>query len=89
MRWAFVRGTSTARSLSPRGIGLDLLKDFIRKNGGQLEIYSHDGYARIDAAAENYQNLPVYFEGTLAQARLHCDDKYYALSNELSSEPYF
>ncbi|CAG1020966.1 hypothetical protein MTYM_00659 [Methylococcales bacterium] len=89
MRWAFTCGHSTAQRLGPRGMGLALLKDFIRANKGQLEIYSRDGYARVDSNGEVYENLPVFFEGTLVQVRLVCDDKLYLLSNEQELLPYF
>lgn len=89
MQWAFVRGTSTAQKPGPRGMGLDLLKEFIQANHGVLAIYSHDGYARIDERGEIYQNLPTFFEGTLVQVTLHCDDTYYSLSSEVDPAPYF
>ncbi|MBL1265870.1 ATP-binding protein [Candidatus Methylomicrobium oryzae] len=90
MRWAFTRGNSTARQIhGPRGMGLDLLKEFVRVNRGRLEIYSHDGYACIDSTGEMYENLPVFFEGTLVQVRLVCDNKLYLLSSEIDSLAFF
>jgi len=92
MNWAFTSGTTSASLPSPipRGIGLDLLKDFIRKNAGTLEIYSHEGYALIDASKEIYQHLQNFFGGTLVQVRLSCDDHYYQLSRErVAPKSYF
>jgi hypothetical protein len=90
MRWAFTRGHSTKpQSQWPRGMGLDLLKEFVRVNCGRLEIYSHDGYARIDSSGETYENLPVFFEGTLAQIILLCDNSLYSLSNESDLSAFF
>lgn len=90
MRWAFTAGNSTSRRASgPRGVGLDLLKEFVRKVQGCLQVFSHDGYARIDADGETYQDLRCSFEGTLVQVRLRCDDKVYQLSNELNTQPFF
>ena len=90
MRWAFERGMSTARQSNfARGMGLDLLKEFIRASGGRMEVFSHDGYARVDAQGERYETLPSYFQGTLAQVCLRCDDRYYRLSNERHSTPFF
>ena len=63
MRWAFTRGNTTAKQIyGPRGMGLDLLKEFVRLNGGKLEIYSHDGYARIDSSGEIYENLQAFLK---------------------------
>jgi len=82
LRWAFERGTSTSTREGPRGVGLDLLKELVRKNNGVMLVYSHDGRANIDHRGETYDNSQVFFEGTLVQIRLLCDDKHYMLSNE-------
>lgn len=90
MRWAFTRGKSTAKGAGfPRGLGLDLLKEFVVKTKGRIQVYSHDGYARIDENGEKYENASPFFEGTLVQVRVLCDDKAYCLSNELPDEPFF
>jgi len=89
MRWALTSGTSTSHRSGPSGVGLNLLKEFVKVTHGRLAIFSHDGYARIDECGEIYQNLPVFFEGTLVQVTLRCDDTYYSLSNEVNSAPYF
>ncbi|MDS4020204.1 MAG: hypothetical protein RKR03_06800 [Candidatus Competibacter sp.] len=28
-----------------------------------MEVFSHDGYARVDAQGESYETLPAFFEG--------------------------
>jgi len=89
MQWALTLGKSTSRLQGPRGVGLDLLKEFVKATHGRLAIFSHDGYASIDESGETYQNLPAFFEGTLVQVTLRCDDTYYSLSNEMDSAPYF
>ena len=43
LEWAFERGNSTCTGSVARGLGLDLLKQFIRLNEGKLEMYSNDG----------------------------------------------
>lgn len=86
MRWAFGRGNTTQeRQTFARGLGLDLLKEFVQKASGVIQIFSHDGYARIDRQGETYENAEPFFEGTLVQIRLSCDDKLYMLSNELAA----
>ncbi|MBT8767562.1 ATP-binding protein [Metapseudomonas boanensis] len=89
MMQAFHRGFSTAGSAMPRGMGLDLVKEFVQKTNGCLEIFSYDGHARVDAQGERYQNIGPIFAGTLVQIRLRCDDKFYLLSNELNEQPFF
>lgn len=92
LRWAFQRGHSTSNRGGPRGVGLDLLKELVRKTNGAMLVYSHDGRARIDHRGETYENSIPFFEGTLVQIGLSCDDKHYMLSNEataLSTAPFF
>ncbi len=82
LRWAFQRGHSTSNRSGPRGVGLDLLKELVRKTDGAMLVYSHDGRTRIDQRGETYENSEPFFEGTLVQIRLLCDDMRYMLSNE-------
>lgn len=90
MRWAFSAGTSTVRdSRIGRGLGLDLLKQFIKLNHGRLEVYSSDGYVLIDGSSETYDSLWTCFQGTLVNVSLQCDEKLYMLSYEDDSSPFF
>ncbi|MDP2793835.1 MAG: hypothetical protein Q8O25_07130 [Sulfurisoma sp.] len=93
MRWAFAGGhTTQPRQTFPRELGLDFLKQFVQKANGVMQVFSHDGRARIDHRGETYENSQPFFEGTLVQIRLLCDDKHYMLSNEAaakSAAPFF
>jgi len=89
MRHAFCPGFTTTDTPVPRGMGLDLVKDFVQKANGCLELFSQDGYARVDADGERYENIGPIFAGTLVQIRLSCDDRFYLLSNELNQQPFF
>lgn len=82
LRWAFTRGKSTSTEGIARGIGLDLLKEFIRINQGKLEVYSNEGYAIIDKVGERYENREISFEGTLVHITLRCDEKLYRFRDE-------
>ncbi len=93
MLWAFTGGhTTQLQQTFPRGLGLDLLKRFVKKANGSMVVYSHDGRACIDQRGEKYENFEPFFEGTLVQIQLLCDDKHYMLSNEVtavSNTPFF
>ena len=80
MEWAFQRGTSTKQGATggPRGIGLDLLHDFVRRNGGRLEMFSHEGYARIADGKMSFAEAKTSFEGTLVNISLKCDNPFRA-----------
>ncbi len=81
LHWAFQRGNSTCEGVA-RGLGLDLLKDFIRINHGKLEIYSNNGYAIVDKDGERYENRDISFNGTVVHITLHCDEKLYRFHDE-------
>ncbi len=89
MEWAFQRGTSTkpaSAGQGPRGLGLDLLREFVRQNQGRLEMFSHEGYVRVADGRVSFAESPTFFEGTLVNISLRCDEKYYCLASELNNE---
>jgi len=89
LRWAFQRGTTTKPNGMGRGLGLDMLKEFVRINQGQLEIFSHDAYGKIDQNEESYLQRSTFFEGTIVNITLRCDESYYRLASERTEQPLF
>jgi signal transduction histidine kinase len=89
IRWAFQRGTTTKPNGTGRGLGLDLLKEFVQLNQGRLEVFSHDGYALIGEGQERYETRQSYFEGTLVNITLRCDERHYRLADEVAPEFLF
>ena len=83
LRWAFTRGKSTCTEGVARGLGLDLLKEFVRLNQGKLEIYSNNGYAIVDKDGERYENRAIAFEGTVVHITLRCDENLYRFRDEI------
>ena len=88
MQWAFQRGTTTKQSGTGRGVGLDLLKEFVKLNNGQLTIYSNDGLANITKKGDSFSRSK-FFGGTLVDITLICDEKLYIFSDEDISGPIF
>jgi hypothetical protein len=85
LRWAFTKGKSTCTDVA-RGLGLDLLKEFVRLNEGKLEVYSNEGYAIINKSGERYENRRISFEGTVVHITLHCDENLYQFRDEAASQ---
>lgn len=84
LEWALQSGNTTSIQLGvARGLGLDLLKEFLRVNDGSLEIYSNDGYAIVDRNGERYQDLNSSFSGTAVQIKLNCDETLYHFRGEI------
>jgi len=82
MKWAFERGNTTSMGGVARGLGFDLLKEFVRVNQGKLEVYSNDGYAIIDKEGERFDNCYISFQGTVVHITLRCDEKLYRFYDE-------
>jgi hypothetical protein len=89
MEWAFRRGTTTRPLSAPRGMGLDLLKEFVRVNAGRLEVLSGSGYARVSASGEVFEAADVAFPGTMVSIHLACDGARYVLASETSQKTLF
>jgi hypothetical protein len=92
MEWAFQRGTTTKPGKpgpGPRGIGLDLLREFVQQNGGRMEMFSHEGYVCVAGGRVSFAERLVFFEGTLVNISLRCDESYYCLASELPNERPF
>lgn len=86
LKWAFERGNSTCLSGVARGLGLDLLKEFVCANQGKLEIYSNDGYVKVDRDEECFANCPFSFDGTVVHITIRCDERLYKIhSNAVTS----
>lgn len=90
IRWATQPGTTTKpKAGAPGGVGLSLLKDFVKLANGKLEIFSHDGYAFINKDQESFYSRDIYFEGTLVNIMVRCDEAFYKLVSEPSDVSFF
>jgi hypothetical protein len=83
LEWAFQSGNTTSHQPGvARGLGLDLLKEFIRINQGSLEIYSNNAYAIVDRNGERFQDMNSGFAGTAVLIKLNCDETLYHFRGE-------
>ena len=89
LKWAFERGNSTCTGDVARGLGLDLLKEFVQVNQGKLEVYSNEGYALIDKDGERFTNITTLFEGTVFHITLRCDENLYRFADETNGNVPF
>ncbi|MEZ8105216.1 MULTISPECIES: hypothetical protein [Vibrio] len=94
MQWALVKGNSTGtdsvKQGMPRGLGFDLLSEFVRINEGEMRIYSNKVYAKISKG--NAFDIGVSqhnFPGTLVSIKINCDNKHYRFKSEDVSQVKF
>lgn len=94
LKWAVTKGNSTKTdSISediPRGLGFDLLNQFVTINNGKLFIYSNDVVASSDGSGGmNISAHKNYLSGTLVSITIHCDDRFYFFASEPKNPPFF
>ncbi len=90
IKWALTEGNTTKTGNQPGGLGLKLLKDFIRMNEGKLQIISRSGYYEFSATGDNCKKLDHDFPGTCVNIEINTQDtNSYYLKSELSSNDIF
>ena len=86
--WAMEGNNTTKQGPIPGGLGLKLLKEFIRLNNGRLQVVSGAGYWQQNKDG-HYETATMEnsFPGTVVNIEINtADQKSYALSNELDDE---
>lgn len=84
LAWALQEGTTTRSNPKgpPGGIGLFLLREFAKVNGGSLRVIANDGYLCQEPNGETRECLSADFFGTLIQLKFMIrDDVIYTLSS--------
>ncbi|SDI47910.1 hypothetical protein SAMN05421846_10898 [Chryseobacterium taeanense] len=82
IEWAMVKGNTTKKNESG-GLGLAVIFEFIKLNGGSIQIVSADGYYEVIKGNVRKQRLTSYFGGTIVTLIFNFNDKNsYSLVNE-------
>ena len=80
IQWALREGNSTKSGLG--GLGLFMLQDFVKVNGGSLRILANTGYYAQSGTTLTAQSLRTTFPGTLIQIGLLIrPDEVYTISD--------
>jgi hypothetical protein len=82
--WAVQKGNSTlAQEEGPRGLGLYLLREFLKANGGALHIYANRAYYKEHESKREQEFLSQELPGTLLDLRIRIDpSSVYEFANE-------
>lgn len=90
IEWAITDGNTTKTGKYPDGLGLKLIKDFIRANNGKMQVVSGDGYNQLSATGVDIFAMENNFPGTCVNLEINTEDpNSYCLKSELDSEDIF
>lgn len=90
LKWAMKEGHSTKSSGQPGGLGLKLIKDFIKINGGKLQIVSRFGFYELSEGQESIRKMKYNFPGTCVNIEINTNDSNsYSLISELDAADIF
>lgn len=89
IKWATQDRNTTKIDISG-GIGLALLKEFIARNHGKMQIVSDDGYYEFSADGEKTGLFDGQFPGTIVNLQFRTDDNSsYLLKKEINNNDIF
>ncbi len=90
LRWALAPHHTTKRGRLPGGLGLQLLKDFTRLNGGKIQIASRFGFYEYSHGDESFRKMSADFPGTAVTIEVNtADESTYVLSDETAWDEIF
>ncbi len=86
IEWAMVKGNTTKTGDTSGGLGLALIFDFIKLNGGKIQIVSSDGFYEFKNNNVIKKQLSATFEGTIVNITFKLSDtNHYILKEEARS----
>lgn len=88
--WAMEGSNTTRTGAIPGGLGLKLLREFIKLNQGRIQIASDTGYWQFSKGAVTTNTFSNSFPGTTVNIEIRTDDtNTYKLSSEIGHEDIF
>lgn len=86
IEWAVQEGHTTKTGLVPGGLGISLIRDFLKLNEGGIEIVSSNGYWHEERGTVTSETLKSNFLGTIVNLKFNlADQKSYILASEIDS----
>jgi len=86
LNWAVKSGNTTKPETETGGLGLDLIRDFLKMNQGKLQIRSGNGYWIEKNGMTNFEECERSFCGSIVNIEFNLRDKNeYFLSEELDA----
>ena len=83
--WAMEMNNSARSGDIPGGLGLGILKDFVKMNQGCLLVCSHDGYWELKGDTIRKATLSAHFPGTAVSLEINtADTKSYHMTSRVN-----
>lgn len=90
IQWAMEGNNTTKQGAIPGGLGLKLLKEFIAKNEGRIQIISDGGYWEFKGNSITAKSFSARFGGTTVDIEINAADTHsYCLASEAPSGRIF
>jgi len=84
IEWAVSECNTTRKGNIPGGLGFTLIRDFLRKNGGKIQVASANGYWYEKGCTSESEELNDFFRGTVVNLEFNVNDQSsYCLASEL------
>ena len=84
IEWAVEYGNTTKTGLEPGGLGLDVIRSFISKNNGKIQIVSDNGYWEFNRNYTGTNSFLEPFPGTIVNIEFNLDDNTHYIAKEES-----
>lgn len=82
IEWAVKSGNTTKKKTETGGLGLDLIRDFLKMNGGKLQIKSAKGYWEEKKGINFVLESTHHFKGSIVNIEFNLYDKNSYISRE-------
>ena len=84
IEWAVSERTTTKKGDIPGGLGFTLIRDFLCKNEGKIQVASADGYWYEKECTSHSEDLSDCFGGTMVNLEFNVNDQCsYCLTSEI------
>ena len=83
IQWAVSGDNTTRQGRTPGGLGLKMLRNFLKLNGGSIQIISNDGYWQENGTEQMIRDMKFPFQGTIVTISVNTtDSNQYIVSGE-------
>lgn len=90
IKWAVEEGHTTKTGTIPGGLGLSLIRDFLKLNKGRIQIVSSNGYWEERKGDIFAQDMDATLAGTIVNLDININDhSSYILASEIDQESIF